>query len=732
MVSRFILFLMVGLTCLSLYPATSSSSSSSSSSQPSSSSSVSSSSSSLPPRGSVRSLQEMAAEKAAGLLDPVVVKNIADELIKIWTSEVNEPFLTLWERSKKALTGVSFKLRAEFSSMYSQGFPTDIVKILYAPIMKELLSNLRIGEKIVEAPLFKVLARWPKSGYCYLGKERIRITQPGDVIKDTGKEIYIRNHTSDVDIMKIEYDPSVPTTWLDINYDGSAIIRNVKENGFFIYDVDSGELLYSDKSSKYDVKTSPYAPLVMYRKDRTDDSEGVLFDIIVYNYRTKELRAYPISDPLMDSYYFISPLGTYIAFNNFNFDPKNIYNSDRAVVVVDLQTQRRSIIKKYTWHASDPTLLLTESMLIVQERSGRGGVNIHRVADLKPHATEQELYARLPYAKTLFGLACNNDERRLLVTAEHDVYIYDLPTRKIVSTFKGWADVGNAAFMPLHDNVIRLSGHSSISFYLHDREKLVSVYQGPPSRAVGKCDTYNFRTNGSAIAYYNTPTRSYLSTLNLLTQVGSLIRREKYHDEIQEDWRYDAAGNLICADLDTIEQLVIDPTNCTPDQLFFLLYFTRAARADDRQKIQIYRDLLRSPILVTFPAKAIEHLTRHIEELIKDTHERLGIAPAAPESFAREKEHIESLHSLERKLQEKTIRERREKLKQALYGALRVIDAEQIGKILREHTDEELTGLDGDQTILEKASGMVSKILALLTARAHQIEVRSAEIDKKT
>lgn len=195
----------------------------------------------------------------------------------------------------------------------------------------------------------------------------------------------------------------------------------------------------------------------------------------------------------------------------------------------------------------------------------------------------------------------------LIPTKKNSATLYDLAKKTPLKIFN---DTKNAQFLSnnvlLITNVADARGNSP-ELYLQDTRQTIPVGAYP-----------EFSQEAMKVAYEKNG--EYLCILDIPTRQESRIGKESQ----SKTCFFNNRGTLFCLDKMSIEQLMIDPTSCTLEQIFFLLGMARISQ-DGADKQEMYTQLLSSPILATFSKEVQASITTYLES------QRVHLVAPAPD-----------------------------------------------------------------------------------------------------
>lgn len=611
-------------------------------------------------QSSVKPLMVLAAEELIKTVDEKKLSGAVEELARIWYCWSPADSLgTLFDQSKKIIDDL-------FPALKGKQVSDEISHIIYAPLIRLLLGHSFIGTKMRAnvVPLFASIGRWSidkESGPGFI------FDKHGYVAALTQSDLHIFNCKSRKH--KTVHNPC-PAGWYDIgkpmnlffSYDGLvvAIERRSKNLTLVGTSLEESEyplpLLELGSNQPTHLQMSATAPLCMYEIFKRDHPcVGVL-----YNYKEKSYETYCVGSekpsdghqgPSHDCIAWaprVSPRGT---FNIYCFD-RSTGQFESRVARYDYYLQHNKtkqwyLLKKNAKEGLSEGKFVfngNDSILAMKYKST---VALFKLDELPLITDEQEPYfiiGEVPERNRVMVLS--KDGTRLFVQTDWSLgVVYNILTKEKERLCKG-SGISNfeaAAFLSPTLLVIQ-SGR-----FPYYKATLYDVAHSDKEIEIGY--PYVFCDKTMKIAYIKDEMyvlgkgdTAYLKLLDLKTGIISTIHKKDLGFPDSDSFRhshelafgFDDEGSLFYADSDAIYQLMVDPTSCTLDQLFFLLALS-SAMTNETHKADLCAQLYASGILKTFPPRAREHLTQMLKSYF--------MASGAPASFSTPSPMSSSLSS---------------------------------------------------------------------------------------
>ncbi len=385
---------------------------------------------------------------------------------------------------------------------------------------------------------------------------------------------------------------------LKFSFDGSAFFRDSgMTKGSDIYSTSSGKIIRKVPAMQV-VTTSAVAPLFFFRSDK---------DITIYNYQNDSSKTYPLPSG-MSFPIIVSPRGSFTAYNTKN----SLHAFD--VYLHRNDTSHHYLLKKNVQNNVDTDFDNDESVVVAAGKSYLGSdpqakSYIYKINELVATQEEQKPYLTFT---TGGAAAVSADGKRLAIRnrISGQGELYDIATKRLLLSF----EVPQWDFMTLRflsPTVLTIQQEYVKHAQLYN-------FDAQPYQII-KIDRNLLRTlfcqKNMKVAYalhIQDPENKFTTIYPIvMVDIPNMTRclLHQYNSRVSTTYDFDIQGNFFYANRSGIYQLMIDPTDCTPYQLFFLMAMGVATQQSHKEdRASQYAQLYKSPILATFPSPAQEYL----------------------------------------------------------------------------------------------------------------------------
>jgi hypothetical protein len=542
-----------------------------------------------PRKMKVKPLSVLAAEQLAATLDPKKLNAAVEALTAVWLEpSLENDFEACLHRSDEVINTLFPQLKAiEQPSFLKER------DALTLPLLRLFLRNEGIMQRLCSLPLFASIGTWPAP---VMGGTSVTFAASGHIAADANNALYVFNST-DHTIKTIPQPPLGEYDYvsLSFSYDASIIARIIRAryNGSItLFDTTTGMQLHLAAITIAGAKMSPNAPLCVYVDNH--------YNAVVYDYVAKTTASYPTLRPaemsLQHSDVELSSNATFSAYILTTAPyayagpaaPGNLYLQDNDTQQRYILLERASIPNLYSPFPSMIKFNDQETMVAVYD-TREGMVKIFNLKDLKPTERVQIPYRVAP-SSDRFSFSPNGTQLYVQPTAGPS-RIMDLATGTTLETFRPGQE---ASF--LSQNTLELTLPNGAKLYLRDLRQTIDLLPRPL-----EVNSYLYFSKKSKHCVYKTKLvdGEYLCMFNAKKQLGCAILRLQ-GPSFNYIYSFDAQGTLRYTYKTDIRQLMLDPTNCTLYQIFFLLGV--AKETPNKKPTRSGAQLHKSPLLTTFSA----------------------------------------------------------------------------------------------------------------------------------